>query len=38
LIRFRELLRLMIFKLTALCNQVGEKKYGCYYHKYIGKR
>jgi len=35
LIRFRELLRLMIFKLTALCNQAGEKKYGCYYHKYI---
>jgi hypothetical protein len=36
--RFSELLRLMIFKLTALCNQEGEKKCGCYYHTYIGKR
>jgi len=38
LIKFSELLRLMIFKLTALCNQAGEKKYGYYYHTYIGKR
>ena len=36
LTRLNELLRLMIFKLTALCNQ-GGKKYGYFYHKYIRK-
>ena len=36
--RYSELLRLMIFNLTALCNQAGKKKYGWYYHTYIGKQ
>jgi hypothetical protein len=38
LVRYSELLRLMIFKLTALCNQAGEKKNGYFYQSYIGKR